>query len=69
MSTKRDVYVEKLKAQLDEWNSEIDKLAAVRRNPCAIQCQKDVCAPLVTTDKQILSDFPDAARSLEEFVR
>ena len=28
MSTKRDVYVEKLKAQLDEWNSEIDKLAA-----------------------------------------
>ena len=28
MSTKRDAYVEKLKAQLEEWNTEIDKLAA-----------------------------------------
>ena len=28
MSTKRDVYVQKLKAQLDEWNANIDKLAA-----------------------------------------
>jgi len=28
MSTKRDAYVEKLKAQLDEWNTDIDKLAA-----------------------------------------
>ena len=28
MSAKRDAYVEKLKAQLDEWNADIDKLAA-----------------------------------------
>jgi len=28
MSTKRDAYVEKLKARLDEWNADIDKLAA-----------------------------------------
>jgi predicted chitinase len=28
MSTKRDAYVGKLKAQLDEWNTDIDKLAA-----------------------------------------
>ena len=28
MSTKRDAYVEELKTQLDEWNAEIDKLAA-----------------------------------------
>lgn len=28
MSDPRDAYVQKLKAQLDEWNAEIDKLAA-----------------------------------------
>jgi predicted chitinase len=28
MSTKKDAYVEKLKAQLDEWNTDIDNLAA-----------------------------------------
>jgi len=28
MSAKRDAYVEKLKTQLDEWNADIDKLAA-----------------------------------------
>ena len=28
MSAKKDAYVEKLKAQLDEWNADIDKLAA-----------------------------------------
>ena len=28
MSAKRDAYVQKLKAQLDEWNADIDKLAA-----------------------------------------
>lgn len=28
MSEKRDAYVEKLKARLDEWNADIDKLAA-----------------------------------------
>lgn len=29
---------------------------------------RELSIPLVTTDKQILADFPDAARSLEEFV-
>jgi predicted nucleic acid-binding Zn-ribbon protein len=28
MSAKRDAYVDKLKAQLDEWNADIDNLAA-----------------------------------------
>ena len=28
MSAKKDAYVDKLKAQLDEWNADIDKLAA-----------------------------------------
>jgi uncharacterized coiled-coil DUF342 family protein len=28
MSEKRDAYVQKLKAKMDEWNAEIDKLAA-----------------------------------------
>ena len=28
MMGKRDVYVERLKAQLDEWNAELDKLEA-----------------------------------------
>ncbi|MEJ2024852.1 MAG: hypothetical protein P8Y00_07525 [Deltaproteobacteria bacterium] len=28
MAEKRDAYVKKLKAELDEWNAEIDKLAA-----------------------------------------
>ena len=28
MDAKRDAYVQKLKAQLDEWNADIDKLAA-----------------------------------------
>lgn len=28
MSTRRDAYVEKLKLRLDEWNADIDKLAA-----------------------------------------
>ena len=28
MSAKRDAYVQKLKAQLDEWNADIDQLAA-----------------------------------------
>jgi len=31
MSTRRDAYVEKLKAQLDEWNAELDKLEAHAR--------------------------------------
>lgn len=31
MSGKRDAYVEKLKAQLDEWNAELDKLEAHAR--------------------------------------
>jgi prefoldin subunit 5 len=28
MTEKRDAYVQKLKAKMDEWNAEIDKLAA-----------------------------------------
>lgn len=28
MTEKRDAYVQKLKAKMDEWNTEIDKLAA-----------------------------------------
>ncbi|MEJ2587805.1 MAG: hypothetical protein P8165_09565 [Deltaproteobacteria bacterium] len=31
MSTQRDAYVERLKAQLDEWNAELDKLEAQAR--------------------------------------
>ncbi len=31
MTNQRDAYVEKLKAQLDEWNAELDKLEAHAR--------------------------------------
>lgn len=31
MSENRDVYVKKIKAKLDEWNAEIDRLEAISR--------------------------------------
>ncbi|MGB7296850.1 MAG: type II toxin-antitoxin system VapC family toxin [Candidatus Aminicenantales bacterium] len=49
------------------------KLAAESRLS-AYDCEfvalsRELSIPLVTTDKEILSAFPDAARSLSEFVR
>lgn len=38
--SKRDIYVEKLKAQLDEWNAEIDKFEAKAREFDAATKQK-----------------------------
>jgi hypothetical protein len=45
MSEKRDAYVEKLKAKLDEWNAEIDKLQAKADQASAeaeIEMQKNI---------------------------
>jgi predicted nucleic acid-binding protein len=52
----------------------LDVLRLAARSRCsAYDCEfvalaRELNVPLVTTDRQILSDFPDAARSLEEFV-
>jgi len=52
----------------------LDVLGLAARSRCsAYDCEfvalaRELNVPLVTTDRQILSDFPDAARSLEEFV-
>jgi predicted nucleic acid-binding protein len=52
----------------------LDVLKLVAESRCsAYDCEfvalaRELNIPLVTTDKQILADFPDEARSLEEFV-
>jgi len=55
--------------------SSLDVLRLAAQSRCsAYDCEfvalaRELNVPLVTTDRQILSDFPDAARSLEEFGR
>jgi predicted nucleic acid-binding protein len=55
--------------------SSLDVLRLAAQVRCsAYDCEfvalaRDLNIPLVTTDKQILSDFPETAVSLDEFVR
>jgi len=55
--------------------SSLDVLKLAAQSRCsAYDCEyvalaRELNVPLVTTDRQILSDFPDTSISLEEFVR
>lgn len=64
MSEKRDAYVKKLKAKMDEWNAEIDKLEAK-----ASQASADSQIKYQQQIEQLKEQRAEAERRMDELSR